>query len=82
MSNFLESDTLSDISPLAPIDSGNLYVKTFCGRVASGDQFINSREKKNWIRDTFDAYCTEMEGAAIAQAASITIKLPRPSIYK
>ena len=26
-------------------------------------------KKKNWIRDTFDAYCTEMEGAAIAQAA-------------
>ena len=26
MSNFLESDTLSDISPLAPIEIGNLYV--------------------------------------------------------
>ena len=47
----------------------NPDIQTFCGRVASGDQFINSREKKNWIRDTFDAYCTEMEGAAIAQAA-------------
>ena len=39
----------------------NPDIQTFCGRVASGDQFINSREKKNWIRDTFDAYCTEME---------------------
>ena len=27
------------------------------------------KEKKKWICDTFDAYCTEMEGAAIAQAA-------------
>lgn len=47
----------------------NPDIRTFPGRVASGDQFINSREKKNWIRDTFDAYCTEMEGAAVAQAA-------------
>lgn len=47
----------------------NPDIQTFSGRVASGDQFINSKEKKDWIRDTFDAYCTEMEGAAIAQAA-------------
>lgn len=47
----------------------NPDIQTFSGRVASGDQFISSREKKNWIRDTFDAYCTEMEGAAVAQAA-------------
>ncbi len=39
------------------------------GRVASGDQFIVSREKKHWIAEQFQASCTEMEGAAIAQAA-------------
>lgn len=37
------------------------------GIVASGDQFIADPEKKEWIRDTFTAACTEMEGAAIAQ---------------
>lgn len=47
----------------------NPDIQTFSGRVASGDQFISSKEKKNWIHDNFDAYCTEMEGAAIAQAA-------------
>ncbi len=47
----------------------NPDIQTFCGRVATGDQFVSSKEKKNWIHDTFDAYCTEMEGAAIAQAA-------------
>ena len=47
----------------------NPDIQTFTGRVASGDQFINDKEKKAWIRETFDAYCTEMEGAAIAQAA-------------
>ena len=47
----------------------NPDIEVFCGRVASGDQFISNKEKKNWIQDNFDAYCTEMEGAAIAQAA-------------
>ena len=47
----------------------NPDIQVFCGRVASGDQFISSKEKKNWIQENFDAYCTEMEGAAIAQAA-------------
>lgn len=47
----------------------NPDIQVFCGRVASGDQFISSKEKKNWISENFDAYCTEMEGAAIAQAA-------------
>lgn len=39
------------------------------GRVVSGDQFISDKEKKNWLIENFDGYCTEMEGAAIAQAA-------------
>ncbi len=39
------------------------------GRVVSGDQFISDKEKKNWLTKTFAGYCTEMEGAAIAQTA-------------
>lgn len=39
------------------------------GRVVSGDQFISDGNKKDWLAKTFDGYCTEMEGAAIAQAA-------------
>lgn len=38
------------------------------GRVASGDQFIASKEGKKRIWDTVQGYCAEMEGAAIAQA--------------
>ena len=41
------------------------------GRIASGDQFIASPEKKAWITKTFGASCTEMEGAAIAQVAFV-----------
>lgn len=45
------------------------------GRVLSGDQFISDTKKKEWLVNTFDGYCTEMEGAAIAQAAYLN-KIP------
>ena len=41
------------------------------GRVASGDQFIEAKEKKDYIISQFGAACTEMEGAAMAQAAYV-----------
>lgn len=47
----------------------NPDIHTYVGRVVSGDQFISDREKKAWLVNTFDGYCTEMEGAAIAQAS-------------
>ena len=47
----------------------NPEISTFVGRVVSGDQFISDKAKKQWLTDTFAGYCTEMEGAAIAQAA-------------
>lgn len=47
----------------------NPDISVFVGRVVSGDQFISDREKKNWIVEHFKGYCTEMEGAAIAQTA-------------
>lgn len=50
---------------------GTMYpeAKAHCGRIVSGDQFISDKQKKKWLSDTFNGYCTEMEGAAIAQAA-------------
>lgn len=47
----------------------NPEIGIFTGRVVSGDQFISDKVKKQWISETFKGYCTEMEGAAIAQAA-------------
>ncbi len=47
----------------------NPDIKTFRGRVLSGDQFIADGQKKEWLVKTFDGCCTEMEGAAIGQAA-------------
>lgn len=60
-----------DLVKLA-VDSCNLVntdIQCFTGRVATGDQFISSNEKKQWIIDNFDAYCAEMEGGAMAQTA-------------
>ena len=39
------------------------------GRIASGDQFVSGKEKKEEIIANTRALCTEMEGAAIAHAA-------------
>ena len=44
-------------------------VGIFAGRIVSGDQFISDRQVKNRITAQFGGMCTEMEGAAIAQAA-------------
>lgn len=47
----------------------NPDIKTFMGRVATGDQFIASQEVKDNIINNFEPLCAEMEGAAIAQVA-------------
>lgn len=44
-------------------------IQVFTGRIVSGDQFVSSREMKERIKEQFNGLCTEMEGAAIAQAA-------------
>ena len=35
--------------------------------MVSGDQFISDKGKKKQLIDNFGGFCTEMEGAAIAQ---------------
>lgn len=47
----------------------NPDIQVFEGRIASGDQFVCDQEIKNRIVTEFSAYATEMEGAAIGQAA-------------
>ncbi len=46
----------------------NLAPSLYFGDIASGDQFINSNEKRNEILGLLpDVLCVEMEGAAVAQ---------------
>lgn len=49
-------------------DSGR---KSHHGRIATGDQFVDTPTQKQYISDNFSALCTEMEGAAIAQVCYI-----------
>lgn len=53
----------------------NPDIQVFEGRVASGDQFVADKETKEKIIESTQAYCTEMEGAAIGQAAYLN-KIP------
>ena len=43
----------------------------FVGKIASGDQFIESSEVKNKIVEEHHPMCVEMEGAAIGHACTV-----------
>ena len=47
----------------------NPEIQVYEGRGVSGDQFVADKEKKEQILSLTNGYCTEMEGAAIGQAA-------------
>lgn len=67
-SNFIASVKLIDLAKKS-CEKVLPNINIFCGRVLSGDQFISDKKKKDWLSNTFSGYCTEMEGAAIAQTA-------------
>ncbi len=46
--------------------------KMVAGRVATGDQFISSKEAKLHIKEICNPVCVEMEGAAIAHACYLS----------
>ena len=61
---FIKSDeNLNAIASRVAAESGlNLQ----SGIIATGDQFICEKSKKEWIKTTFNADATEMEGASVA----------------
>lgn len=65
---FLADDTLRALAEES-CKRVNPDIQVFSGRVVSGDQFISDRKKKEMIGGQFHGFCTEMEGAAVAQAA-------------
>ncbi|MBQ8817359.1 MAG: 5'-methylthioadenosine/adenosylhomocysteine nucleosidase [Clostridia bacterium] len=48
-----------------------LCINAVSGIIASGDQFISSKERKQFIASTFAAICCEMEGAAIGHVCYV-----------
>ncbi len=55
-------------SVFAALDLG---VELYKGMIATGDKFVSEDSLKAEIVNNFHAYCVEMEGAAIAQAAML-----------
>ena len=45
--------------------------KTVIGRIVSGDQFIDNKEKAEFLHSHFNALACEMEGAAIAHTCHV-----------
>lgn len=66
--SFQADERLSNLAKKA-CEEVNPEIQVFQGRIVSGDQFVSDRAVKEKIAGNFDGYCTEREGAAIAQAA-------------
>ena len=67
--NLVDIPCDSEISKKLYAASTENDIHTLMGKIASGDQFINSAEKKAFLVDTFDAYACEMEAASIGHVA-------------
>lgn len=76
-SRFKADEKLIEIAKKAcdELIAGGEEFKYIVGNVVSGDCFVNDGEKAKALRDDFGAYCTEMEGAAIAHTAIVN-KIP------
>ncbi len=61
---YIESD--NSLNELAKKVANELNVNLKAGVIATGDQFIHSVDKKDWIGKTFNADALEMEGASVA----------------
>ena len=63
--DFKCNDTLVEIAEKACSEASDF--KTFTGRIVSGDTFVASVDKIQWLEKEFSAIACEMEGASIAQ---------------
>jgi adenosylhomocysteine/aminodeoxyfutalosine nucleosidase len=59
-------DTSKKLNNIAKEIAKNKNISLTEGVIATGDQFISSNEKKEFIRNTFKADALEMEGASVA----------------
>ncbi|QCT94422.1 5'-methylthioadenosine/adenosylhomocysteine nucleosidase [Caminibacter mediatlanticus TB-2] len=63
------------LNSIAKSVAKKLNLKLKEGIIASGDQFIHSKEKKEWIKKTFNASAIEMEGGAVG-CVCFTLNIP------
>ena len=66
---YFEADR--DAAALISQINSNMGIKSLIGTIASGDVFVNDRDRKREIVSEFGAIACEMEGAAIAQVCYV-----------
>lgn len=54
------------LNNIAKIVAKEQEIPLYEGVIATGDQFINNKERKDWIKKEFNADAIEMEGASVA----------------
>ncbi len=68
--SWLQDNLREEVAPETLEEFGIDMPKVVCGTIASGDQFISSDEKVQYLREKIpNLRCVEMEGAAVAQVA-------------
>ena len=70
---FFECD--ENLNNIAKNVAKKLGIKLKEGIIATGDEFIHSKEKKEWIANTFNANAIEMEGGAVG-CVTWTLNIP------
>lgn len=70
-SAYFEADKTMIALAMESCKTVNPDIHCISARVVSGDQFISSKEVKAKLIEMFDGSCAEMEGAAIAHAATL-----------
>ncbi|MCI2235491.1 5'-methylthioadenosine/adenosylhomocysteine nucleosidase [Helicobacter sp. 14348-15] len=60
------TQTDETLNELAKEVAKDLNITIHQGTIATGDQFISNKEKKEWIKNEFNADAIEMEGASVA----------------
>ncbi len=59
------------LNHLAKKIARDLHIPLKEGIIASGDQFIHNKEKKQWLIETFKADAVEMEGASVGVVCNL-----------
>ncbi|CAD7286354.1 5'-methylthioadenosine/adenosylhomocysteine nucleosidase [Campylobacter suis] len=64
------SKTDKQLNKIAQDVANDKNIKLIGGVIATGDQFVCEKDKKEWIKTTFKADAVEMEGASVAQVCT------------
>lgn len=64
-------ETDAHLSSAAKNAADKLGYTAYNGTVATGDRFVDDKEFKNYLRESFNASCVEMEGGAIGHTAYV-----------